>query len=195
MNTERALYLLSIAALLFISGILYANEGSLKKTYTYSHTPDLNGGEYIRFVFIGSHSCPFSNNDTTHSMVLFLKEKFKNIAKDNTFNFISTGISVDMNSSYGFRYLQKTDHYDEIISGASVFNLGAIYYGNGVPSTPTIHLIYESYETELIGINMANLNNSKALINSYIGMHKIEELYNYVKSSKEQEIIDLLTSN
>ena len=92
----------------------------------------------------------------------------------------------------GFKYLEKTNPYSEIISGASVFNLGSIYYGNGIPATPEILVIYEEYSSELVGINSVDLENSQTLIKDYLGVSEIESLYEFIKSSTNQEIIEYL---
>lgn len=72
MNVERILYLACIAILLFIIGIFYGSDGHPFNKRVTEPTIDLSGGSYLRFVFIGSSTCPFSNNDDTHKMVTYI---------------------------------------------------------------------------------------------------------------------------
>ncbi len=98
MKTEKIFYLFLIAALLFITGLLYKNNGNFTSQTYRTSTVDLSGGDYLRFVFIGSSNCRFSNNDQVHEMVNYLKKNLEEIAESNSMNFISTGISVDSHS-------------------------------------------------------------------------------------------------
>ncbi len=192
MNTERIFYLVIIAVLLFITGLLYANDGNFLRQNYHNSITDLSGGDYIRFVFIGSHTCPFSNNERTHDMVNYLKKKFEEITKEHSLKFISTGISVDIFPQLGLNYLKQTNPYHEIIAGASVYNLGSVYYSAGSPSTPRVLILHENYETELKGINLNHLNRSQRLVQEYSGVFEIERFFNFVKSSTHEELIDFL---
>jgi hypothetical protein len=81
MKKERFQFIFLIGLLFFIIGILYKNDGNIfPQKYQYE-TIDMGGGEYIRFVYIGSSGCYFSNNDEMHEMIVSLKKETKFFAK------------------------------------------------------------------------------------------------------------------
>jgi hypothetical protein len=53
--------------------------------------------------------------------------------------------------------------------------------------TPDI-IIHEQYEANLLGININNLNNAQHIIDTYNGVYEIEEFYQFVKNSTEEEV-------
>lgn len=190
MTIERVIYLSCIAILLFILGMLYTYECNVFSSTEYSADINLNDGTYLRFVFIGSPQCSFSNNERVHEMVKFLKNEIRSIAKEHTVNFISTGISNNMSSQTGVNYLKNTGPYNEVVAGASSYNLGVIQYSPGVTETPQIVMIREQHDTNLIGLNINNLNKAQYWINSYNGKDEIEAFYNFIQGSTHQEILD-----
>ncbi|MBE9048539.1 hypothetical protein IQ255_29870 [Pleurocapsales cyanobacterium LEGE 10410] len=153
----------------------------------------MSGGDYIRFVFIGSSTCPFSNNDNTHNMVNYLKESLKKITELNSINFIVTGLSVDLYPQLGLNYLKNTYPYHEVMVGSSVYNLGSVFYSAGNPSTPHILIIHEKYDTELVGINLSQISDSQQVLHSFSGVFEIKEFYNFIKSSTQEEINNFLS--
>jgi hypothetical protein len=186
---EKHVYLSLLAISLFIIGVLYTNEGKLYNHIDNDAVADLAGGDYIRFVYIGSSTCPFSNNADTHNKIRFLKNNLEDITMLTDTKFISTGISVDSHPHIGYNYLEETKPYNEIIVGTSVFNLGSIFYASGVPTTPRILIIKESYESELVGINLNHLEKSQSLFRLYSGIHEIDEFHDFLSTSSIEEVI------
>jgi hypothetical protein len=181
-----------IAVLLFLIGVLYANEGNFTSSSDKEIITDLSGGDYLRFVYIGSSTCQFSNNEHAHQLVKSLKTELKSLAQQYSINFISTGISIDGSTKQGIKFLKKSGNYSEIISGASNFNLGSIQYASGAASTPQILLIHERYDTEVIGVNINDLNQVQQLINNYRGIFEIEEFHQFIKKSTREEVFKSL---
>jgi len=183
MRKESYFYLICIGFLLFLIGILYQNDGKFIPSTASHDAVDLSGGEYLRFVFIGSSGCYFSNNEEIQEIIVSLKEDIQSKTIDLSKNFISTGISVDTYSETGIDFLKKSGPYTEILSGLSSHNLGSIKYSSGNVSTPTVMLFYENYETELVGYNYANLLDSQVKLATVTGMDHIQYYYEFVKNS------------
>jgi len=192
MTTEKYFYLFLIAVLLFITGLLYKNDGNFTPQPYRISTVDLSGGDYFSFVFIGSSDCRFPNNDQVHEMVNYLKKNLEEVAESNSMNFILTGISVDSHSQLGLNYLNLTYPYDEIIVGLSIYSLGSVYYSSGAPTTPQILILYENYNSELVGVNINHLQNSQQVIKSFSGVPEIKQFYDIVQSSNKESIIQYL---
>ncbi|MEX0662756.1 MAG: hypothetical protein WEA58_14675 [Balneolaceae bacterium] len=185
MNIERSLYLFAIAILLFIVGLLYGGEGKLFSDNNTDREVDLSGGEYLRMVYIGSSTCPFSNNEATHKMISFIKDELELILQDQDVNLITTGISTDMSTEIGKIFLDETGPYHELITGAGTFNLGIINYSPGATSTPQLLFFKEYHGTDLIGLNMNNFKDSQTILKTYNGQFEIQELYEALKHSEK----------
>lgn len=190
MNKERYLYLFLLSVLLFIIGFLYQNEGNFLSENHQHNSLNFSGGDYLRYVFIGSYTCPFSNSDRTHDVVNDLKETLSKAAQESFVNFIATGISVDTDPNLALRYLSNTFPYNELLIGNSVYNLGSIVYGSGAPSTPTVLIFHENHNTDLTGINFDRFDQSQQLLHSAVGVFEIEALYSALESSTPDEILN-----
>lgn len=105
---KNYLHIVLISFLLFIMGFSFTYVRNYIKSfdYEYKFNPDVansQGGEFVRFVYIGSSNCSFSN-EYTHKMVTEIKYFIQNLAHESNYNFISTGISSDFNSVDGIRF-------------------------------------------------------------------------------------------
>jgi len=169
---NKNIYIVIITLLIFVIGFQWAYESN--SFIDYNSGLDQDGGEYIRFVYIGSQRCGFSNNSENHENVIALREYIRNLAKDFEYKFISTGISVDINAYQGVNYLEKTGPFDEIVSGSTWFNIGADKYVweefQGRPATPQIILTKTEYMVE----ELSGINRSENVLIQVTGKDSIE---------------------
>ncbi|NBC28116.1 MAG: hypothetical protein GVY08_14735 [Bacteroidetes bacterium] len=169
-------------------GIFTFNEIDSQKR----ETINLSGGKYVRLVFIGSSKCYFSNTRKTIRTIKNIKLFLKKFLDDKNVEFITTGTSFDYSSSDAITHLDKTGPYDEVLVGNGPFNLGIMQYVSGKSPTPKIILLLEEYESELVGLNMKNFIDSQSSIKTYTGQFEIQNLYEYLISNNEDEILEYL---
>lgn len=81
----------------------------------------------IQLIYIGSNRCVYCSNDF-HNEVKILRSNLEKWAEFHDYQLISTGISVDVNSDEGIRFLQKSGPYDEIVAGWSWYNSGISHH-------------------------------------------------------------------
>lgn len=153
------------------------------------NTIDVSGGTYVRFVFIGSSNCVYSNHEDTHRTVSSIKNELNSVFKQSPINFISTGITYDMSSIIGIQFLEKTGPYNELLVGAGPLNLGIINYSSRGSSTPRVLLFLEQYDTDVFGLNMNNFYDSQKLLKSYAGLYDLFELHDFLQSSSDHDIV------
>jgi len=171
------------------------------KSDTINHNSDitLETGSYIRFVYLGSPQCAFCNNQKAHDLINSLKNFLKVRSNENGYKYISTGISVSSNSAHGFNFLNKSGFYDEIISGANWFNLGANYYVwnqfPGYPDTPQIILIKTNFKVRSAGLSISNIEQNDVLLKRVIGLNNIENYFEIIQNLPPENFFDLLKSN
>jgi len=193
MKIETLVLYILLGISIFIIGVLVKNDGKLYTNINKQNNIDLStGGEYFRLVYIGSANCQYSNNEQLKKNINKLINKFRETLSQTKYKFITTGISVDNNSSIGLKYLNSISQFDEIIVGTSTLNLGSVYYSAGLPSTPQIYLILESHKSDLSGINIQNLESRQDLINSITGLYNINEFYSKVSEANISHIINLI---
>ncbi len=170
--------------------------GFSKSNYmNYRSLPELNlseGGEVLRLVFIGSANCYYSNNKKNHYMVTFIKDKLRSELSNYSIDFFTTGVSFDNSSDTGFNYLKKSGPYDEIIVGGGFLNLGVLNYSRTGYSTPRIIIYKETYDANIVGLNLKSFEESQKLINTYNGFYEIKYLYNIVKNENNSDLLELL---
>lgn len=187
---KNAFYVFVIFLLLFFIGFQWSYDDT--SYHDYRTDVNLDGGDYVRFVFIGSSHCGFSNDFENHNNILDLKETLKNHVRANNLKFISTGISVDMNAYQGFKYLEKTGPYDEILSGSSWFNIGVDRYVwdnfQGYPSTPQIVLIKSEFMVE----EFYGIKRSERVLKRVSGKNDIDRMLEKVSQLKGVEILEWL---
>lgn len=188
-----------IGCLIFIVGFLWMyDEGGFVKPIQ-SDFSSYVGGKYLRLVYIGSASCAYSNNKKTHRMIISLKNSLRKIAHKKGLKFASTGIAVGMNSLKGVKYLLKTAPYDELITGASWFNLGINHYiwqtNKGEASTPQVILTMTKYKMLTIGERLGYIKRQEDILKRYIGRNGIKKLYTLIKSKNERKINTILHIN
>ena len=188
MNKKYYTLVLLFSAVLFVIGYLYGINIDRNKITESESNIDLSGGSYIRMVYIGSSRCVYSNNSHTHKMVDAIKKRMENIFEETDVKFLSTGISTDRSSEDGLDFLKKSGPYDELLLGGGSFNLGVIKYVSGSTSTPKILFYLENFDTELVGLNMSNFDNSQKLIKMYNGQFEIEGLNKILKKSSQESI-------
>ncbi|NGP87740.1 hypothetical protein [Fodinibius halophilus] len=184
-----------IAVLLFIIGFQFIYE-TPENISTETNIQSMEGGNFLRFVFIGSSSCVYSNSEETHNMVIELKEYFKKLANKNDLKFLTTGISKDIHAEVGTKYLQKTKPYDEIIAGASWYNLGISHYVwdviQGEAATPQIVITKTKYKKSSTD---ASITRKEDLLHRSVGIQDIRFLHRLSKKSKNKEIQEMFNNS
>jgi hypothetical protein len=148
-----------------------------------SNIEDLSGGTYIQLIYVGSSSCPFSNN-LLHEEIKKLRNNLIDWTNYNDYNFMSTGISVDLNSTQGFYFLQDSGPYDEIISGASWYNNGVSQYvwkKNSEGFTPQIIILKTDFKvvTSSLG-GILKIEKEETLLESFHLLEDIKKINNNI---------------
>lgn len=97
-TSYKAVNIVVLSILSFMVGFLYINDGTHLKTKKSSDidlsSDEENKGKYLRFVFIGSSECQFSNREETHKSVVRIKKYINRFSEKFDIGVISTGISV-----------------------------------------------------------------------------------------------------
>lgn len=190
LSKTNTLYITLICILLFYSGFQLTSNSS--PFLNYNTGVDLDGGNFVRFVFIGSSQCGFSNNEENHENIINLKKYLKQLVEENNYKFISTGISVDFNAYNGIKYLEKTGPFDEIASGSSWFNIGADRYVwenfQGAPSTPQIIITKSNYTVE----ENFGIQRSEEILKRVRGKDDIREMLKNISQLNHTEVREWL---
>lgn len=186
----NTIFVAIICILLFIIGFSWSYNNN--KFFYYPQGVNQDGGTHLKFVYLGSSHCGFSNNVRNHDNIIAIKKHLKNALKSNDKSFITTGISVDFNAYKGIKYLKKTGPYDEIISGSNWFNNGAKTYiwetFQGNPSTPQIILVKSEIEVEA----MHGIVQTEEVLKRISGINEIENTNATLTEMSNQEIIQWL---
>jgi len=188
---DHKIYKSIICGLLFVVGFLliYESPSSLK-AYR-SDIDNMSGGDYVRFIYIGSSGCSFSNHETMHQMVDLIKNRFREASHANDFKTITTGIAQDLNAGYGIDFLKKTGPYDEIYSGASWYNIGINKYiwetFEGPAATPQIIVSVSQFDVGSAGDQIGKISQKEKLLKRYVGFTEIEKLYLQISSPNEND--------
>lgn len=182
----------------FVIGFWLSTFIILEKPEEFNST-DLIDGEFIQFVFIGSSSCSFSNNEEIFIMISELIQEFESISDLYVKNFIFTGISTDLSALEGVDYLKKTGTYDEIISGISWYNTGLLQYiwdpEIGYASTPQILILRGKYDVISNDYNIFDIKKSNQLLKRYRGVDEIRNLYEIIFYSNIENIEEEFSLN
>ncbi len=196
---EKKIYQIVILLLLFSVGFIFAYDFNIDSM---SHISDvaLEDASYIRFVYIGSSTCYYCNNDETHKMIIDLKDLLRSFANERNYRFLSTGISVDKFTHHGLEFLNKSGAYDEIVTGASWLNLGANYYiwdrFPAYPDTPQILIILTNFKIKSAGRSIGNIEQKDFLIQRISGMNNIKEFLLTLQAQSlnefENDLMELL---
>jgi len=191
---DHKIYKILICGLLFVVGFLLVYESpSSLKAYR-SDIENLRGGDYVRFIYIGSSGCSFSNHETMHQMVHVIKNKFREISNGNGFKTITTGIAQDLIADYGIDFLKETGPYDEIYSGASWYNIGINKYiwetFEGPAATPQIIVSISQFDVGSAGDQIGKISQKEKLLKRYVGFNEIEKLYLQINSHNENDSIN-----
>lgn len=185
-----------IAFLLFIIGFIYAYEGNTTKLEPINYESDIKeirSSNFIRFVYIGSDDCGFCNEDT-HNKIKFLKEALREFSQNNEYKFISTGVAVDTYARNGIEYLNKTTPYDEIVSGASWFNLGLNHYiwnhsANSKPAVPQVIITYVEFNVSSNNLGgILGIEKNEKILKRYVGVLELENLNKIVRNESDEAI-------
>lgn len=189
-SKKELAYLLIIFFLLFFIGFLWNYRDT---TFTKDQTGiSTDGGNYLRFIYIGSSRCMNSRDSDNHENILHLKQVLENIAFNSGYEFVTTGISVDMNAYVGLNYLRETGPYDELASGNSWFNLGTDKYiwktFQGRPLTPQVVLTISQYDVE----PFYGINHSEIVLKRAYGKSDIQVLLHSLTKLKNNEMPDWL---
>lgn len=176
-----------IAIIIFVAIIIsfYIARVSDQNDYPFSEVI-MEEATYIRFVYIGTSGCVFSNSAYTHNMIKDLKNELRAIAHKHGYRFLSTGISIDYSVERGIEFLDKSGPYDEIITGIGMFNLGAQYYvWNSLPGemvSPQILIIKTKLNPVLAGQSIANIRQEDEILERIYGAEGINDLLNRINN-------------
>jgi len=176
----------SLIVTFFLVGVLYSLTNNDKDINKSNY---LSQGQYIRFVYIGSSGCIYSNNQKTQKLIRGIKSSLNDKISGTKIKLITTGVSYDILSNLGIKHLKKTGQYDELLVGAGPLNLGILNYANEGLSTPKVILFFENYEIVPYGLSLSNFHNSQRLLGTYTGVSEINNLHSFVDSSSIEQII------
>jgi len=192
----------TILLLTFLVGYLFTQLPVTDETPSLESSIDLNqdafhGGEYLRLVYIGSPSCSFSNSSVNHTNVRRLNDELRSKSEKAGLSYLSTGVSGSSEAQTGAEYLAETGPYDEIITGANVYNQGLekyIWTKDSVSmETPKILVITTEYLLIPFadgGIN--DIQRQDSLLFSATGKNEIDQLSSVMTDDAEDTWDELL---
>ena len=187
------IFIILIVTLSITTGYLsrYYFDNSVSDQYK-SNVTSMDGGIYMRLIFIGSTSCPFCTDDV-HEQVRIIKTKLKKSTEVREIKYLTTGISVDLNSIQGTKYLEKSGYYDEVISGGSWLNNGVQKYNWSYlqqPATPQIIISKSIFDVVSSLNSITSINLSEEILFRYEGTDQINQLYELLTNNKYDELFE-----
>lgn len=200
MNKTLEIRYFVIIIFIFLILILSVTTGYLSRYYFDNSVSDqyesnvtsMGGGIYMRLIFIGSTSCPFCTDDV-HEQVKKIKSELKKSTEVRGIKYITTGISVDLNSIKGTKYLEKSGYYDEIISGGSWLNNGVQRYNWSYlkqPATPQIIISKSIFDVVSSLNSISSIKLSEDILFRFEGTDQINQLYELTTNNKFDELFE-----
>ena len=129
----------------------------------------------ILFVYIGSHSCKFSNDEDLPSLIEQAKLITQDLAREHKYEMSTLGAAIDWSVENGLRHLSKFGLFDEIISGRKWQNTAArlFIYENipGAAATPQLVLVKRKFAPSSFGRQIVE---EKLLVRK-VGKDEIED--------------------
>ncbi|GEM_PF-1007941 len=109
----------------------------------------------ILFVYIGSHSCKFSNDEDLPNLIEQAKLITQDLAREHEYEMSTLGAAIDWSVEDGLRHLGKFGLFDEVISGRKWQNTSArlFIYENipGAAATPQLVLVKRRFAPSSFG--------------------------------------------
>jgi hypothetical protein len=178
--------LLSLLVIAFIIGLLLQNKiltsNGEKEVFNVS---DLNGGEFIHLVYLGSPECSYCNSELDEE-IKNLKLELSDFVKNNGYRLFTTGVAITFNSNSGIEFLSGSGNYDEIISGASWLNLGANHYMwselSQVSEVPQILILQNTIDIIPSSFGISNINREERVLFRFNNVHDVREFSNNIES-------------
>jgi hypothetical protein len=116
-----------------------------RPTREYLPSYSATNGPEIVLIYIGSSSCPPSNDPNLFQAIDEIKIELRDRALAMDMGFTTLGISKDWNIESGYRHLSRSGPFDEIMTGRNWIGSGLIHYLwqglPGVAATPQIVVI------------------------------------------------------
>lgn len=151
----------SLYLLVFISTLLLFFNDNYEKIYdrifnsvnfVYNGSEKFDTNIELTLVFISSSTCVFSSDDALPKIIEETKEAVKEKAISLDYNFSVVGVSTDLTVQPGIDHLTKFGFFDEIITGNSWSNAGALRYIyddiKGIAVTPQILVTKKIFDTQ-----------------------------------------------
>ncbi|MBD3615286.1 MAG: hypothetical protein HUJ22_01845 [Gracilimonas sp.] len=189
MKDKILFILIFIIGLLF--GTIYFNQ-STDQNYAQTDITDFTGGDYFHLVYIGSADCA-ACNDSLHKEIKVMKDRLREVSKLHDFRLMTTGISVEVNSTRGVEFLNKSGPYDEIIAGAGWYNLGVDNYiwnkFDGEGAIPQVLILKNKFHVNASTIGIMNIERNDSLLYRLSSYKSIKD-FNHNMNSKIEQIFD-----
>lgn len=181
--------------LLFVIGFLITFDKPFEFDNHKSVINSFESSSYYRLVVIGSSGCVFSNSEESITMIKNIKKKFREIAAHQNKKAVFTGISLDLNPTYGIQYLNKTGPYDEITTGLSWYNSGILRYiwdvFEGEAATPQIIITRSNFNVRSAGEEIGEIEHSEQMLGRFVG---INDMRSFLTSLNEVNSIQEIKS-
>lgn len=153
-------YLLTFIASFLI--VFIVNKVNQKTTFLFSqntsnkyeldykiHTKEVN------LIYLGSSGCIYSNDERLYTAIKEIKLDLKKRFSTQQLGFSSTGIAIDWIPKKGISHLNNFGTFNEIITGNSWSNHGAIKYvghQGEETSTPQVFVILRTYSESISSV-------------------------------------------
>ncbi len=112
------------------------------RTTQYIPTYVPNNGKELVFVYIGSSTCGFSNDESLPALIERVKVELHRKAQAHGLDFSAVGVAIDWHVPHGIKHLEKFGLFNEIMTGENWQGTGARqHFGgslSGESSTPQV---------------------------------------------------------
>lgn len=128
-------------------------------------------------VYIGSGNCVYCTKISTKENIRHIIQKFRDYSDSSDTDLISTGISVDKYPNTGILHLSDIRVFDQVISGAGIFNLGAYttsWKFSAEARTPQVVLLISEYDIIPHAQDRLNLKRDQRVVKRVIGTQSID---------------------
>ena len=136
---QRKRLLVAIGVLLYSSAFIMTFTGFVPSPridiawethdkHPYMPTYDANEGPQLALIYIGSSTCGAANQPTVPASVKKLKRLLQQRARSNGYSFTAIGVAKEWVAGNGLAHLEKFGTFDQIITGGSSLNEGALKY-------------------------------------------------------------------
>jgi hypothetical protein len=139
--------------LALVSTLAFAASATAQSTRYEPREYQHSGREYAAVV-VGSSHCGFSTWEKYVEAIDPMLRSLRQQAHDRGMLFSAIGVAID-DMDRGLEYLARLAKFDEVISGATWLNTGAIQYlwgeGQPDPATPTLVILERTFSAGVDG--------------------------------------------